>query len=170
VNGLGRGRGIMSGNMNYWMIVTSRDNFEISRKMGFKLAGMKPKWEKAASSVRSGDRLVYYLTKEGNFVGILEAVGEYSVAKTGDEPWKPKKPGTWNDPIRKLNYPFRFKTKPILVFPEGQGVASAEFKDKLIYLKRWPAKYWKLGFQGNVHELEKTDFDLIEKELRARLG
>ena len=42
---------------------------------------------------------------------------------------------------------------------------SELFKDKLNYLKKWPAKYWKLGFQGNVHEIEKEDWETLKKGL-----
>ena len=49
---------------------------------------------------------------------------------------------------------------------EDGYVPAEEFKDKLKYLKKWPAKYWKLGFQGNVHEIPKEDYVTLKKGMQ----
>jgi hypothetical protein len=34
-------------------------------------------------------------------------------------------------------------------------------------VKRWPKEHWRLAFQGNVHELDAQDFDVIEAAIAA---
>jgi hypothetical protein len=153
--------------MNYWMIVTSRDNFEISKELSFSMVGMKSRWEKAAAEVRPKDKFVYYITKESVFEGIAQAMSTYWTAESEDDPWKPKVLGTWNDPKRKLNYPFRINSEVVVILPRGSGVPAINIHHKLKYLAKWPSKHWKLGFQGNVHKLDKDDYDLIHKEVMA---
>jgi hypothetical protein len=33
------------------------------------------------------------------------------------------------------------------------------------YVRRWPPEYWPLAFQGNLHILPKSDFELLEQEM-----
>ncbi len=43
--------------MNHWMLVSSPENFEISRGLGFGLAGMQLQYRKKAIDVRIGDEV-----------------------------------------------------------------------------------------------------------------
>ena len=63
-------------------------------------------------------------------------------------------------------HPFRFDVKFEIKLDEKDYVDAEEFKDKLVYLKKWPEKYWKLGFQGNVHEVPEEDYKTLLKGLK----
>ena len=53
----------------HWLLVSSPENFEVSRARGFDIAGMKSRHRKKAETVAAGDTVLFYL------VG-LKAVGE----------------------------------------------------------------------------------------------
>ena len=46
---------------NYWMIVSSAENFEISRELGFLVQGIKSRHREKAERMEPGDRVLYYL-------------------------------------------------------------------------------------------------------------
>lgn len=143
----------------YWLLVSTPENFEISRKRGFDLAAMKSRHEKKAQRVKPGDRVVFYLTREMAIGGIAEVKSGYF---TSEEPiWRSEKPGE--------TFPFRFQITPELVLPPGDFLPVADWVDELSYVRKWPAEHWRLAFQGNVHEIPEEDFQTIERKLKARL-
>lgn len=145
--------------MNYWMLVSSPENFEISRKMNFRLAGMKSRHRKKAIDVRVGDKVIFYMTKIGSFGATAEVKSEFFE----DEKlvWVSDKPDEF--------YPFRFKIEPEIVVDEKSFVSADELKDQLEYVKKWPKEHWKLAFQGNVHKLPEGDYRLINSALKKRI-
>lgn len=140
--------------MKYWLLVTHPANFEIMKAKN--IAAMKAKRKSFAESVEIGDKVVFYLTKIGKFGGVAEFT-----SKTREEKSKiftEEKPGEI--------HPWRFEVKFEVKLKETDYVSSEDFKDKLAYLKKWPAKYWKLGFQGNVHEIPEDDYETLKKGLQ----
>lgn len=137
--------------MKYWILVTHPKNFELMKVKN--MAAMKAKRKSFALSVEAGDKVVFYLTKIGKFGGVAEftSAAKFDQTKMFEE----EKPGE--------THPWRFDVKFETKLSEDGYVPSEEFKDKLVYLKKWPAKYWKLGFQGNVHEIPKEDFETLKK-------
>ena len=142
-------------NRNYWMLVGTPENWEIMGKNGFNLCAMKARRKNYASRVRRGDKVVFYLTKIQAFAGAAQFLSTYS------EDHLPlfvsEKP--------KEDYPWRFKIKPEVMLDESKAVPAESLKDKLKYLKKWPPKYWKLGFQGNVHVIGEEDYKTIKSTL-----
>ena len=50
--------------MNYWLVVTSPENFTHDReKLGFKLQGIPHRYRKQVQRMQIGDRVVYYIMK-----------------------------------------------------------------------------------------------------------
>ncbi len=139
--------------MKYWILVTHPKNFELMKAKN--MVAMKAKRKSYALSVEPGDKIVFYLTKIGKFGGAAEftSAAKFDETKIFEE----EKPGE--------THPWRFDVNFEAKLEEDRYVPSEEFKDKLVYLKKWPAKYWKLGFQGNVHEIPKEDFETLEKRL-----
>ena len=33
------------------------------------------------------------------------------------------------------------------------------------YVQKWPAENWTLAFQGNLHQIDRNDFELINRAL-----
>lgn len=140
--------------MKYWLLVTHPKNFDLMKKKN--IAAMKAKRKSFALSVEPGDKVVFYLTKIGKFGGLAEFTSKTREEKT--KIFEEEKPGEV--------HPWRFDVKFEVKLSEDKYVPSENFKDKLAYLKKWPAKYWKLGFQGNIHEIPKEDWDTLRKGLR----
>ncbi len=141
----------------HWMLVSGADNFERSRKQGFKLAGMKSRHYKKAERVRPGDKVLFYLTGIQKFGGTAEATSRFFEDHT--PLWASKKAGE--------DYPYRFKIKPDIILEPPQFLPSDVMAQQMTYTKKWPPQHWRLAFQGNVHVLPKEDFDLIRSEMHA---
>jgi hypothetical protein len=143
--------------MNYWMLVSSAANFEISRARGFDLAGMKSRHRKKAERVRPGDRVLFYLTGIQRFGGTATVTGPFF--ESHEPIWTSKKEGEV--------YPFRFPIRPEVILAPEEFVAVEALLPQLEWVKRWPPAHWQLAFQGNVHLLPERDFATIEAALRA---
>lgn len=139
--------------MNYWLLVTHPKNFEVMKAKN--LCAMKAKRKSYAERVQVGDKVVFYLTKIGKFGGAGEFKSKFRENKS--KIFTEENPGE--------THPWRFDVKFEVALDESGYVPAEEFKDKLKYLKKWPAKYWKLGFQGNVHEIPKEDYETLKKGL-----
>lgn len=140
---------------SYWMLVSSAENFEISRAIGFTLAGMKSRHRKKAEQVAPGDRVLFYLTGVQAFGGTATVTGTY--AEDRSPLWRSKT----GDP-----YPFRFPIRPDVILPADRFVPAEPLVHQMAYAQKWPAEHWHLAFQGNVHRLPEADFALIEAALR----
>lgn len=140
--------------MNYWLLVTHPANFEVMKQIS--IAAMKAKRKNYADRVKRGDEVVFYLTKIGKFGGTAEFVSTVREEKT--KIFTEEKPGEV--------HPWRFDVKFEVKLDEKDYIPAENFKDKLKYLKKWPAKYWKLGFQGNVHEIPVDDYKLLFSALK----
>lgn len=145
--------------MNYWMLVGTPENYEIMSEGGFKICAMKSKRKNYAIKVKPGDKVVFYLTKIQSFAGAAEFVSSYT--EDHSALFISEKKGE--------DYPWRFKIKPAVMLPKEKAVPAETVKDKLAYLKKWPVKYWKLGFQGNVHEIPKEDYETLISGIVNRL-
>jgi len=141
--------------VNYWLLVTHPANFEIMKAKN--IAAMKLKRKNFAQRVKVGDKIVFYLTKIGKLGGSAEFKSK--VREESKKIFEEEKQGE----IHPWRFDVEFEDKI-----DAQNYISAEvFKDKLIYLKKWPAKYWKLGFQGNVHEIPKEDWETLHDALKG---
>src|SRR3990167_9770018 len=140
--------------MNYWFLVTHPDNFEIMKAKN--IAAMKAKRRSFAQKVQVGDKVVFYLTKIGKFGGVAEFKSKFREEKSKIFP----------EEKENEVHPWRFDVKFEVKLYEDGYVPAEEFKDKLKYLKKWPSKYWKLGFQGNVHEIPKEDYETLKNSFK----
>lgn len=139
--------------MNFWLLVTHPDNFKVMKDKN--IAAMKAKRKNFAEQVEVGDKVVFYLTKIGKFAGVAEFKSKFR--EDSSKIFTEEKPGE--------THPWRFDVKFEVSLDEDKYVPSENFKDKLLYLRKWPAKFWKLGFQGNVHEIPGADYETLKKSL-----
>ncbi len=140
--------------MKYWILVTHPTNFELMKAKN--IAAMKAKRKSFAEQVEPGDKVVFYLTKIGKFGGVAEVTSR--AREETNKIFEEEKPGEV--------HPWRFDVKFEAKLDEKDYVPSENFKNSLKYLKKWPAKYWKLGFQGNVHEISKEDYQTLNEGLK----
>jgi hypothetical protein len=142
-----------------WMLVSGADNFEVSRAMGFSVAGMKERHRRKAERVQPGDRVLFYLTGIQKFGGTATVADTYYEDR-GNPIWESKKRGEYP-------YPWRFAVKPDLVLMPDQFVSAEKLLPDLDWVKKWPGGHWHLAFQGNVHVLSDKDFATIESAIEA---
>ncbi len=143
--------------MTNWMLVSGADNFEVSRAMGFTVAGMKERHRRKAERVQTGDRILFYLTGIQKFGGTATVTDTYYEDRS-ERIWESKKVGEYP-------YPWRFAIKPDVILARGQFVSAESLLSQLEWVRKWPSSHWQLAFQGNVHVLSDRDFGCIEQAL-----
>jgi hypothetical protein len=142
---------------NHWMIVTSPDNYEKTRRLRFTQQGVKSRHRRKAERMTPGDRVCWYLTGIQAFAATATITSRYY---EGSEPiWVSEKTGD--------TYPWRVRIKKDHAVDPDRAVKAELLLAKLAHVKRWPKEHWRLAFQGNVHELDAKDFDVIEAAIAA---
>jgi predicted RNA-binding protein len=147
---------------NYWIIVSSLDNWRTTAEHGFTVQGMKSRHRKKAERMKPGDRIIYYVTGIKSFAGIATIESGYfesheRIWESGD----PKKAAE--------DYPFRVRISPDLILDEASFVPAEGIARRMEHARKWPEKNWTLAFQGNVHEVGEADYRLIRGEIEAGL-
>ena len=140
---------------NYWIIVSGSENFEATKAHGFAIQGMKTRQRRKAERMADGDKFVWYITGDQAFAGYATITGGFF---EDHEPiWKGKKEGE--------DYPWRVPIAKDVVLPKAAWVPAEPVARRMTYVSKWPAEYWRLAFQGNVHEIPESDFELLRGEI-----
>jgi len=141
----------------HWLLVSSPENFEVSRARGFDIAGMKSRHRRKAELVKPGDTVFFYLVGLKAIGGVAEVTG--TTYEDDSHIWDSRKAGE--------EYPFRFPIKPVAIIEEAKDfVPVFEFLDALEYPRRWPRENWTLAFQGNVHKLSDADYTILASAVK----
>jgi EVE domain len=142
----------------HWLLVSSPENFEVSRERGFDIAGMKSRHRKKAETVKAGDTVLFYLVGIKSVGGVAEVTGSYF--EDHAHIWDSRKEGE--------EYPFRFAVRPLSIISDpADFVKVEELLDALEYPRRWPRTNWTLAFQGNVHRLSEDDHQVFVSAIQA---
>jgi predicted RNA-binding protein len=147
--------------MQSWIVVGSPDNFELLRERNFDICAFKASRRKQSSEMQPGDRLVYYLTGDVLFGGIVEVTGEM-FEDTSDI-------GLRSKSISGEEYPFRIETKPVMIPDPGDYIDVREITDQLEKTRKLGAKKLGIAFRGNLHRITDEDYETIERLLRERV-
>jgi predicted RNA-binding protein len=140
-----------------YIVVGGPENFAKTRALGFTMHGLKSTRRKMAANIKPGDRLIFYLTGIKRFAGIVRVTSEMFEDHTPI--WSnAKKPGE--------DYPYRVRIAPELVLDEGSYVDAQPLAERMTYTQKWPRENWTLAFQGNLHRIPRSDYELIAAELR----
>jgi len=144
----------------YWIVVGSSENLARTAELGFTVQGLKSRHRKKAERMKPGDKIVYYVTGRKVFAGIV----------TIESPYYEDHATIWksNDPKKATeDYPFRVKISPDVILPLDEAVPAEGVARQMTYVAKWPANNWTLAFQGNVHEINGGDYDLIRNAIEA---
>ena len=141
---------------NYWMIVTTPENFNITRNGDFKLQGAKTSQRKKAQRFEPGDRLLFYLSEKRGFSATATMTSKYF--EDHEHIWTSTRPSE--------DFPHRAYTKPDVVLDEEDYIDARIIAPRMEYVRRWPPESWPLAFIGNLHLIPRNDFMLIEGEMR----
>ena len=140
---------------NFWMIANNERNFRITQDRGFTVLGLKSQHRRKVQRISQGDRLLVYVTHLRRFVATATATSDYYEAE--DTIWE--KEG-------RAGFPFRVNVNPDLVLRDELFMNANLIAPRLEYVKRWAPEDWYMAFQGNLHLLPKSDFLLIEEEMK----
>jgi hypothetical protein len=140
---------------NYWIIVSSPDNWQRTVDRDFTVHGFKARQRKKSELMRPGDKIVPYITGDKAFGGVLTITSEYY--EEHDNP-------IWVSDGKKSggeDYPFRVKVEKDVWLDAADRVPAEPIAKLMEYTKRWPEKNWTLAFQGNVHQISEADYKII---------
>ena len=140
---------------NFWMIVNNERNFRITQNMGFSVMGLKAQHRRKVQRISDGDRILMYLTHIRRFAATVTATSDYS--EVDDSTWERE---------GRAGFPFRVNIRPEIVLQDHQFMDANLIAPRLEYVKRWAPEDWYMAFQGNLHLLPKSDFLLIEEEMK----
>lgn len=137
------------------MVVTTAENYRRTRARHFTIQGVKARHRRSAERIAPGDRVCWYLVGVGGFV---------ATATVASAAYLDRRP-IWVSTGRADPYPWRFRIGRDLVRDPEQAVPAASLVDRLAFTRRWPRAHWPLAFQGNLHEIGRRDFAVIERAL-----
>ena len=140
---------------NFWMIVSNAQNFRITQDLGFTVQGLKLQQRRKLQRVSSGDRVLFYVSGIRRFTATATVTSSYFQEETPI--WDPEGCESW---------PYRIHIKPEIALDDAQYIDANMLAPRLEYVKRWPPENWYMAFQGNLHLLPKSDFLLIEEEMK----
>jgi len=139
--------------MQYWLIVTSPENFKRDReKLGFKIQGLPHRFRKQVQKMNIGDKLVLYIMKIQKFGAIARITGDYYEDSTklwieDDEPWSARR-----------------KQEPEIILNDDELIDAKRLINDLTFIKK--KEHWGTYFQGSIKTIPEEDFKLIESEMR----
>lgn len=141
---------------NYYMIITTSDDYIIDFDNDFQLIGFPNRNKKSVKSMKVGDKVVFYVTKKSEFMASVEVVGSYFYSTTQ----------YWADEYDV--WPHRVKTKKI---------TAIDYDDKGVYIKDiWNEldlitnkKKWGSQVMGSLRRITEHDYNVITKSISAKL-
>ena len=143
-----------------WLIISSKQNLEITSSLNFSQQGLKKRHKKKALEIEPGDFFFYYVTGEQKLAAVVRI--DSFVTEASDKIWV----NLGKDPQE--CYPWRFQITPHIILDEPGWLNMSEFSDKLLHFKKWPAKNWRLGLQGQIHALRKEDTQLLLQAISGK--
>ncbi|MBA3378851.1 MAG: EVE domain-containing protein [Chloroflexia bacterium] len=142
----------------HWIVVSSVDNWQKTKDLGFTIQGLKSRHRKKAEQMRPGDKIVYYCTGVKAFAGVSTITSEYF--ESDELIWSSS-----NAKRAGEQYPFRVKIEGDLALDNEDFVSAEPLARQMTYAKTWPAEHWTLAFQGNVHLVPEEDYVLIRRAI-----
>jgi predicted RNA-binding protein len=143
--------------MANWIVVGSPENFEIARERGFDMFGFKSTRRRESAEMKPGDKLIFYLTGVMRFGGI---------ANVESEVYEDRTPVFKSEKKAGEEYPFRARTSPDRILDRDQWLDVKEYAERLEMTRR-RGQYWRLAFQGNLHQISNEDYETISKDVDA---
>ena len=141
---------------NYWMVVTSPENFQITRRQGFKVHGLKSYHQRKVQRIEPGDRILYYIGGQRYFAATATVTSRYFEERSSPR----NKEGVGE-------FPLKVRIQPEIVLDEKDFMDARQLAPRLDYVRRWSPEDWYIAFaQSNLHLLPKKDFSLVEHEMK----
>ena len=146
---------------NYWMFVETEENASITRRLGYKLFGMGPRYRKRAQRMQISDRVLFYTRTTRSWTA--SATIKSKCFEDDSIIWMPES--------RSIDFKFRVELNPDYILDETQYLDGLQIGPGLEYVKRWAPENWPLAFWDKLHLLPQRDFKLLEGEMiRIKTG
>ena len=142
---------------NYWMVVQTPENHEITRDLGFTVHGVRYRHRRRAQRMEPDDRVLFYVNGLRKWTAIASITSRY---------YEDRRLIWQSIGRRREHFPFRVKMSPHIVLEEEDYIDALALAPRLEYLKRWPPERWPLAFMDSLHLLPQRDFRLIEGEMK----
>jgi predicted RNA-binding protein len=149
---------MLNADTKHWIVVSSVDNWQKTKDLGFTIQGLKSRHRKKAERMRPGDKIVYYCTGVKAFAGVSTITSEYF--ESDELIWSSS-----NTKRAGEQYPFRVKIEGDLALDNEDFVSAEPLARQMTDAKKWPAEHWTLAFQGNVHLVPEEDYVLIRRAI-----
>ena len=140
----------------YWMLVTSEENFHISREGGFEIQGFEHHERRKASRVTPKDRILYYLSDRRVFA---------ATATVSSDPFEDDSP-IWKHHNPREDFHQRVNIKSDSILDDEQYVDALQVGPGLEYVRKWAPEDWPLAFIGQLHIIPQKDFTFLEAEIK----
>lgn len=139
--------------MNYWLVVTSPENFRQDRDhLGFKMQGLPYRFRNSVQRMQISDKVVYYIMGLQKFGATAIITGDYIEEHSrlwieNDEMWPSRRP-----------------SQPELVLQDDELIDTKKLVPNLSFIEN--KEYWGTYFQGSIKQIPEDDFKLIESEMK----
>ncbi len=139
--------------MNYWLVVTSPENFRIDREqLGFKFQGLPLRYRKSVQKMQISDKVVYYIMTLQKFGATATISGDYVEDHNK----------LWTDDEEM--WPARRASEPDLVLEDDELIDAKKLVPHLTFIEN--KEKWGVHLQGSIRQIPEEDFRLIESEMK----
>ncbi|MBI4305054.1 MAG: EVE domain-containing protein [Chloroflexi bacterium] len=140
----------------YWMLVTTGENFEITRSHGFNVQGVDSTQRRKALRLNTDDRVLYYLSDIKRFAATATVTSSHFEENTR----------VWKHHRDAEVFPHRVKVRPDIALDPEQYIDAFAVAPRMEYVRKWPPEDWPLAFIGGLHIIPQKDFSFVEDEMR----
>jgi predicted RNA-binding protein len=139
--------------MNYWLVVTSPENFKVDREsLGFKFQGLPSRYRKSVQKMQISDKVVYYIMTLQKFGATATITGDYledysKIWINDDEMWPARRP-----------------SEPDLVLQDDELIDAKKLVPHLTFIEN--KEKWGVYLQGSIRQIPEEDFRFIESEMK----
>ena len=141
---------------NFWMFVSSPDEYNSTQEMGLTVYGVGPRYRRRAERMQPDDRVLFYVNQ------IRKWTATATITSASFEDRTP----LWTQNGLPVDKPYRVKLEPNIILDEINYIDALILAPRLDYVKRWPPEDWPLAFTDALHLLPQRDFRLIEGEMK----
>ena len=148
--------------MATWVLTGDLTNFEINVERGFDVIGFKERRRRQAQEFEPGDEIVFYVTGEQAFGGIVRVRSRMFEDRTPIWPQGKKKHAE--------AYPWRVEAEPVAILRPDEFVPAEPLAAELEHVRKWPLEHWHLAFQGQLRTVSDADAEVLHRRITAAAG
>lgn len=140
----------------YWLVSSTRENFQTTRDLGFSVQGVDTQQRRKAVRMAADDRMIFYISDRQAFAASTTLTsGHFEDHER-----------IWNHHNESEDFPHRVKMRADVVVDEERWVDAMQIGPRLEYVRKWPPEMWPLALVGALHIIPQKDFTMLEEELK----